>query len=74
MAFVLTYNSILQVLAAFVIFLLGYFAFFVFLIMCLFIAISLYEGVIWIRAYAVRSASANSSISPDGQVLQHSAR
>ena len=62
MAFVLIYNSILQVLAAFVIFFLGYFAFFVFLIVTHLIATGLYEGVKWIRACTMRSASASSSI------------
>jgi hypothetical protein len=62
MAFVLFYNSILQVLAAFVIFLFGYLAFFVFLIICLLIATGLYETAKWIRAYAEKSVSATSSI------------
>jgi hypothetical protein len=62
MAFVLTYNSILQVLAAFVIFILGYVAFFALLIVTLLFATGLYEGAKWIRAYTVRSASATSSI------------
>ena len=62
MAFVLTYNSILQVLAAFVIFIFGYFAFFVFLINSLLIATGLYESAKWIRTYAERSVSATSSI------------
>jgi len=62
MAFVLIYNSILQVLAAFVIFLLGYLAFFVLLIATLLIATGLYEGVKWIRAYTMSSSSTVSSI------------
>ena len=61
MAFVLSYNTALQVAAAFVIFLFGYLAFFVFLIICLLIATGLYESAKWIRAYAERSVSANSS-------------
>jgi len=62
MAFVLTYNSILQVLAAFVIFIFGYFAFFVFLIISLLIATGLYESAKWVQAYALRTSSLNSSI------------
>jgi hypothetical protein len=62
MAFVLSYNTALQVIAAFVIFLFGYLAFFVFLIICLLIATGLYESGKWIRAYAERSVSANASI------------
>jgi len=62
MAFVLFYNSILQVLAAFVIFLFGYLAFFVFLMICLLIATGLYESAKLIRAYAEKSVSPNSSI------------
>lgn len=61
MAFGLIYNSILQVLAAFVIFFLGYLALFVILIVTLLIATGLYEGAKWIRAYTVKSASASSS-------------
>jgi hypothetical protein len=71
MAFVLIYNSILQVLAAFVIFLFGYLVFFVFLIICLLIATGLYESAKWIRAYPVRSVSANSSMSPDFETPAH---
>lgn len=62
MAFVLIYNSMLQVLAAFVIFLFGYLAFFVLLIATLLIATGLYEGVKWIRAYTIRSSSTINSI------------
>jgi hypothetical protein len=61
MAFIYAYNSVLQVLAAFVIFLFGYLAFFLLLTACLFIATGLYEGAKWIRMHAVRSASATSA-------------
>jgi hypothetical protein len=70
MAFVLTYNSILQVVAAFVIFVLGYLLSFVFLIVSLLIATSLYQGAIWIRAHMVKSAI-NSSVSSDFALPVH---
>jgi hypothetical protein len=61
MVFVLSYNAVLQVFAAFVIFLFGYLALFVLSIICLLIATGLYEVMKRIRAYAVISASARGS-------------
>jgi len=62
MVLVLIHNSILQALAALVIFIFGYVAFFALLIVTLFLATGLYKGAKWIRAYTVRSASASSAI------------
>jgi hypothetical protein len=63
MAFVLSFNFALQVLAAFVIFLFGYLAFMALLMTSLLIATGLYEGMKRVRAYTVRSATAPTSIS-----------
>jgi hypothetical protein len=54
MAFLLMFNSSLQVLAAFVIFLFGYLVFMALLLISLFIATGLYEGAKMIWAYAAR--------------------
>ena len=62
MAFIVMFNFALQLIAAFAIFLFGYLALFVSLILCLVAAKGIYEGAKGVRAYAVRSASANSSI------------
>lgn len=62
MAFVFAYNSVLQVLAAFVLFIFGYLAFLLFLTVCLFIATGLYEGAKWIQAHGARSVSAVGAI------------
>jgi hypothetical protein len=67
MGFVLSFNAVLQVIAAFVIFVLGYVGLFVFLILCLLIATGVYEGVMAIRARRVAFASANNSVSLDGK-------
>jgi hypothetical protein len=61
MVFVLSYNAALQVFAAFVLFLFGYFALFAFSVICLLIATGLYEVIKRVRAYAVISASARGS-------------
>jgi hypothetical protein len=66
MGFFLSFNAVLQVIAAFVIFLLGYVGLFVFLILCLLIATGVYEGVMAIRARTVTSASTNNSVPLDG--------
>jgi hypothetical protein len=71
MALVLTFNIALQVLAAFVIFVIGYLAFLALLLISLFIATGIYECAKWIRAYAERSASANSSIPADVETPPH---
>lgn len=72
MAFVFQYNVALPVIAAFVIFVLGYLTLFLSLMICLAIAKGLYEGATEIRAFAMRSASANSSIPSGGQISSHS--
>jgi hypothetical protein len=62
MAFLLTFNSALQVLAAFVIFIFGYLAFLTLLLVSLFIATGLYEGARMIRGYAARFSSPSSAV------------
>ncbi len=59
-ALILRFSFALQVIAAFLIFLLGYFALLVSLILCVAIAKGIYEGAQRVRAYAVRPASAES--------------
>jgi hypothetical protein len=71
MGLILRFNIALQVIAAFVIFLFGYVALFVSLVICLVIAKGIYEGAKGVRAYAVRSASAKSSISSDIDTPAH---
>lgn len=71
MAFVLSFNLALQVLAAFLIFLSGYIAIFTSLLLCLVIAKGIYEGAKGIRAYAVESVSANSSVLSDVDMAAH---
>ncbi|MGA8224277.1 MAG: hypothetical protein WB780_21710 [Candidatus Acidiferrales bacterium] len=58
MAFVLSYNAALQVFAAFVIFLLGYVAFFAFFTICMVIATAIYEGAKIVRFHALASGPA----------------
>ncbi|MGA7188882.1 MAG: hypothetical protein WBY66_10325, partial [Candidatus Acidiferrales bacterium] len=65
MALLLRFNVPLQVIAAFVIFIFGYLALFVSLLTFLAIARGLYEGAKRVRAYTLRSASENDSISSD---------
>jgi hypothetical protein len=57
-ALILRFSFALQVIAAFLIFLLGYFALLISLILCLAIAKGIYEAAQRVRAYTVRSASA----------------
>jgi hypothetical protein len=59
MAFILAFNLALQVIAAFMIFLVGYLAFFISFMICLVIANGMYEGAKVVQAYAARSASKN---------------
>jgi hypothetical protein len=63
------FNIALQVVAAFVIFILGYVALFVSLIICLAVCLAIgsgvYEGTRRVRAYAVRSAPSKTLISSD---------
>jgi hypothetical protein len=64
MPFIFAYNFELQVLAAFVIFLFGYLAFLMLLVICLFIATGAYEAAKWIQAYVVTiSSPGNSALS-----------
>jgi hypothetical protein len=65
MALLPRFNVPLQAVAAFVIFILGYLALFVSLLTFLALARGLYEGAKRVRAYALRSASENDSISSD---------
>jgi len=65
MALLLRFNVPLQVVAAFVIFVFGYLALFVSLLTFLALARGLYEGAKRVRAYTLRSASENDSISSD---------
>ena len=63
------FNAVLPVIAAFVVFILGYVALFVSLMIwffvCLVIAKGIYEGAKKVRSYAVRSAPAKTFISSD---------
>jgi hypothetical protein len=66
MAFIFTFDFVIEMLAAFVIFVIGYLALFVSLMICLAVLRGIYEGVKRVRAYAVGSASAN-SVSTDAE-------
>jgi hypothetical protein len=63
------FNIALQVIAAFAIFIFGYVALFVALIICLTVSLALGKGIYEVtrrvRAYAARSASAKNFISSD---------
>jgi UPF0716 family protein affecting phage T7 exclusion len=65
MALLFRFNVPVQVVAAFVILIFGYLALFLSLLTFLAIARGLYEGAKRVRAYALRSASKNDSISSD---------
>ena len=69
MAFILSYNAALRVIAAFVIFALGYLAVFAFSILCLLIAAAIYAGARAIGAHrnGVTSPSIDNSTSSDGK-------
>jgi hypothetical protein len=71
MAFIFTFNLALQMIAAFVIFLVGYLALMICIMICLVIANGVYEGAKWVGAYGVRSASADSPISSDVETPAH---
>jgi len=71
MAFILAFNVALQTLAAFVIFIFGYVALFVFLIICLVIAKAMYEAVRRARAYLLRCVSANTFVPADVDTPAH---
>jgi hypothetical protein len=63
------FNAVLPVIAAFVIFIFGYVALFVSLMICFFVCLliakGIYEGAKKVRTYAVRSAQAKTFISSD---------
>jgi hypothetical protein len=59
MAFILAFNLALQVIAAFMVFLIGYLALFISFMLCLVIAKGVYEGAKAVQVYAARSASKN---------------
>jgi hypothetical protein len=65
MAFIFTFDFVIEMLAAFVIFVIGYLALFISLMVCLALIKGIYEGAKRVRAYAVRSASPNRPISSD---------
>jgi hypothetical protein len=62
MAFLLTFNSILQVLAAFVIFLFGYLVLMALLLFSFFIVAGLYKGARMIQVYATRFSWPRSAV------------
>jgi hypothetical protein len=57
MAYILTFNLALQVIAAFMIFLIGYLALFISFMISLAIAKGIYEGTKGVWTYAVRDSS-----------------
>ena len=63
------FNAVLPVIAAFVVFIFGYVALFVSLMICFFLCLvitkGIYEGAKKVRTYAMRSAPANTFISSD---------
>jgi hypothetical protein len=63
------FNAVLPVIAAFVIFIFGYVALFVSLMICFFVCLviakGIYEGAKKIRTYAMKSALAKTFISSD---------
>jgi hypothetical protein len=56
MVLIQMFNVAVQVVAAYVIFLGGYFALLVSLTICFVMAKGLYEGMRWVWAYALKSA------------------
>jgi hypothetical protein len=63
------FNAVLPVIAAFVVFIFGYVALFVSLMICFFVCLviakGIYEGAKKVRSYAVRSAPEKTFISSD---------
>jgi hypothetical protein len=63
------FNAVLPVIAAFVVFIFGYVALFVSLMICFFVCLviakGINEGAKKVRSYAVRSAPAKTFISSD---------
>jgi hypothetical protein len=62
-------SAVLPVIAAFVVFILGYLALFVSLMICFFVCLviakGIYEGAKKVRTYAMKSAPAKTFISAD---------
>jgi hypothetical protein len=62
-------NAVLPVIAAFVVFILGYLALFVSLMICFFVCLviakGIYQGAKKVRTYAMKSAPAKTFISAD---------
>jgi hypothetical protein len=62
-------NAVLPVIAAFVVFILGYVALFVSLMICFFVCLviakGIYEGAKKVRTYAMKSAPAKTFVSAD---------
>jgi hypothetical protein len=71
MALMLAFNFTVQVVAAFVVFVLGYLALFGSLLVCLAVAIGLYKSVKRVLAFMARSSSADNSIPSDAETLVH---
>ena len=57
--------ALLQVIAAFLIFLASYLALFVFVILCIFTAVAIYKVADFLWAYKVKSNSVHDEISPE---------
>jgi hypothetical protein len=72
------FNAVLPVIAAFVVFIFGYVALFVFFMICFFICLviakGVYEGAKKVRTYAMKSAPANTFISSDIDTSDHRKR
>jgi len=61
MAFVLRFGFVVQIIAAFVIFVLGYISLFVSLMLVMLLLRGLYESVKWVRTSTLARAAANRS-------------
>ena len=57
--------ALLQVIAAFLIFLASYLALFVFVILCIFTAVVIFKGSDFLCAYKVKSNSVHDEVSPE---------
>jgi hypothetical protein len=62
MAFVLRFGFVVQIVAAFVIFVLGYISLFVSLMLVMLLVRGLYESVKWVRTSTLARAAANRSM------------
>ncbi len=72
------FNAVIPVIAAFVVFIFGYFALFVSLMICLFVCLviakGVYEGAKKVRTYAMKSAAAKTFLSSDVDTSDHRKR